>query len=578
MRSKSRYTSRLRLHPLGLASATVLMVMCLALGYRMGVHNTEQGFQPRLEGLRALETGLKRLLPTCKSKTQELISSERLNNERVREIRQAVAVLEADQQLVEDAYKAIEMKRENCFAAQEQIRRQVEEQNENDTFVRMEVEELKRDIDALQVSIERITRGEGMPIVMLNQGLQRLRLFYASRCYRTPGCVELSDKELIERWGNSTADEAIRKEFVERDEEAQRTMANNTFQGPSANLTHIVFQPTLAEEGDALAVSQAPVFFNRSVYNKPLRGIDRGAVSLRPVRIATAFERLTDYGLCAYRHRNPHFTFQSAFKYFSDTTSLKEPQLPERWKDVTYLHELFVSPLLLFCIDCNSAAWTEDYRLACLRDSVKSHYGTHDFWAARSLLQPNPSVREAAFRYYEARERHTSKILAVVLYQSLSHDRLQCERLVDRNYGLHYQYLKANYPDDKGLQQHISKDRHLQCLPPLEMVIEYIQKVRDQAPYSFDHVYLSMPEEQRSTLESLLAVNDSTQLMPLLLPAYTNREAEVTTPGFTELVDMEIAGRATDILVNPFLSASRYVTESFLLRNKLTPAGHVWTF
>ncbi|KAG5466189.1 hypothetical protein LSCM4_01333 [Leishmania orientalis] len=578
MRSKPRYSSRLTLNPLGLACATVFIVTCLALGYHIGVRNTEHGFQPRLAELRALERELKAALVMCKGETQKLINSERLNNDRVREIGQVVAALEADQRLEEDAYKTIEMKRENCSVTQEQVRRQVEEQNENHTFVRLEVEELKRKIDVLQVSIERITRGEGMSIVMLNQGLQRLRFFYASRCLRIPGCVELTDRELIERWGNATADEAIMREFVERDEEAQRTLANNTFEGPSANTTHIVFQPTLAEEGDALTVSKAPAFFNRSIYDKPLRGVDRGAVSLFPIRIATAFERLVDYGLCAYRYHNPNFTFQSAFKYLSHTTSLQERQPSERKKDVTYLHELVVSPLLRFCVDCNSAAWTEHYRLACLRDRVQSHYGTHDFWAARSLIQPSPSVREAAFRYYEVREWHRNKILAVVLYQSVSRDRSQCDSLADRKYGLHYQYLKANYPHEKALQQHISEERHLQCSPPLEMVIEYIQKVRHQASYAFDHVYLSMPEEQRSTLESLLSVNDSTQLMPLLLPAYTNRDTEAKTPGFTELVDLEIAARATDILVNPFLSTSRYVTESFLLRNKLAPGGHIWTF
>ncbi|CBZ30708.1 conserved hypothetical protein [Leishmania mexicana MHOM/GT/2001/U1103] len=578
MRSKPRHPSRLALHPIGVASVIIIVVGCLAFGYHTGVRHTERGFPPRLVELRVLESELKVALRVCKSETQKLIDNERLNNDRVHEMVEAVAALEADQQTEENAYRAIEMKRENCTATHAGVRRHLEEPNENDTLVRLEVEELKRDIDALQVSIQKITHGEGMYIVMLNQGLQRLRSFYSNWCSRTPGCVELTDSELIERWGYATEDEAIMKEFVERDEEAQRTMTNNTFPGSSANTTDIAFQPTLAEEGDAWTVSDAPVFFNRSVYDKPLRGMDKAAMPLLPMRVTTALERFTDYGLCAYRHQNPNFTFQSDFKYLSDTTPPQEMQVSEKGKDVAYLHELVASPLLRFCIDCNSAVWTEHYKLACLRDRVQSHYGTHDFWAARSLIQASPSVRDAAFRYYEARGWHKEKILAVVLHQTVNYDRLQCDNVVDRKYGLHYQYLKANYPNITGLRQHISDDRRVQCSPSLEMMIEYIQKVRDQASYIFDHVYLSMAEDQRSTLESLLAVNDVTQLRPLLLPAYTNAEAEAATPGFTELVDLEIAGRATDILVSPFLPSSRYVTECFLLRNKLTPGDHVWTF
>ncbi|TPP46391.1 hypothetical protein CGC20_0245 [Leishmania donovani] len=578
MRSKPRHSSRLALHPIGVASVIVFIVVCLAFGYRMGVRNTERGFQPRLVELRALESELKVALRVCKSETQKLIDSERLNNDRVHAMVEAVAALEADQETEENAYRTIEMKRENCTATLAQVRRRMEEPNESVILVRLEVEELKRDIDALQVSIQKITRGEGMRIVMLSQGLQRLRSFYTNWCSRTPGCVELTDSELIERWGNATADEAIMKEFVERDEEAQRTMANNTFRGLSADTTDIVFQPTLAEEGDALTVSEAPVFFNRSIYDKPLRGMDKAAMSLLPMRVTTAFERFTDYGLCAYRHHNPNFTFQSDFKYLSETMPPQEMQLSEKGKDVVYLHELVASPLLRFCVDCDSAMWAEHYKLACLRDRVQTHYGTHDFWAARSLIQASPSVREAAFRYYKARDWHKKKILAVVHHQTANHDRLQCDELVDRKYGLHYQYLKANYPNITGLRQHVSDDRRAQCSPSLEMVIEYIQKVRGQASYIFDHVYLSMAEDQRSTLESLLSVNDVAQLRPLLLPAYTNAEAEAATPGFTELVDLEIAGRATDILVSPFLSSSRYVTECFLLRNNLAPGDHVWTF
>ncbi|CAG9582510.1 conserved hypothetical protein [Leishmania major strain Friedlin] len=578
MRSKPRHSSRLALHPIRVACAIAFIVVFLAFGYHMGVRNTERGFQSRLVELRTLESELKVALRVCKSETQKLIDSERLNNNRVHAMIEAVAALEADQKTEENAYRAIEIKRENCTATLAQVRRRVEEPNEKDTLVRLEVEELKRDIDALHVFIQKITRGEGMHIVMLNQGLQRLRSFYTNWCSRTPGCVELTDSELIERWGNATADEAIMKEFVARDEEAQRTMASNAFPGLSANATDIVFQPTLAEEGDALTVPEAPVFFNRSIHDKPLRGMDKATMPLSPMRVTTAFERFTDYGLCAYRHHNPNFTFQSDFKYLSETMPLQVMQLSEKRKDVAYLHELVASPLLRFCVDCNAATWAEHYKVACLKDRVQLHYGTHDFWAARSLIQASPSVREAAFLYYKARDWHKKKILAVVLHQTFNHDRFQCDNLVDRKYGLHYQYLRANYPNITGLRQHVSDDRHAQCSPLLDMVIEHIQKVRDQAPYIFDHVYLSMAEDQRSTLESLLSVNDVTQLRPLLLPAYTNAEAETATPGFTELVDLEIAGRATDILVNPFLSSSRYVTECFLLRNKLAPGDHVWTF
>ncbi|XQJ31090.1 hypothetical protein NXY56_007198 [Leishmania guyanensis] len=575
MPTKSRHSSSLLFHRIGLASA-ILVVVCLALGYHTGYRNTEHWFQPRLVELRTLERKLKVALRMCKDETQTLISSEQLKNSRVREMIRVVAELEADQRKEEDVYKTIEMKRENCTATQAQLHRQVEEQSESDALLRLEVEELKDGIDTLQVSIKKIMHGERIPIVMLNQGLQRLRFLYADKCRLTPGCVELTDAELIERWGKATADEAIIKEFVERGEEAQRTMVNNTFPGASGNMTDIVLQPTLLEEENTSLTSKVPLFFNRSTYETPLCGVDKGAASLLPIRVVTALEQFTDYAFCAYRYHNPNFTFQSAFTYSSDTMSRQE-QEPKKGI-VTYLHELVVSPLLRFCIDCKFDTREMNYRLACLTDRVHSHYGTHDFWAARSLIQASPSVQDAAFRYYEAQNWHRKKILAAVLHQAIHHDGLQCDNLVGRQYGLHYQYLQSNYPNITAFQQHISDEHRLQCSPSLEMVIEYIQKVRSQAPYTFDHVYLSMAKEQRSTLESLLRVNDATQLLPLLLPVYTNAETEAAKPGFTELVDLEIAGRATDILTNPFLSSSRYVTEIFLLRNNLAPGGHVWTF
>ncbi|GET92664.1 hypothetical protein, conserved [Leishmania tarentolae] len=567
MWSTPRHSSRLALHRIGAVSVIILIMVCLACGYHTSVFNTGRNFQMRVMKLSAME-----------SETQKRINSERLNNKCLSEMLDAVAALEVEQQTEESIYKALEMKHENCTVAHAQMLRQLEESNERDTLTRLEVEELKRDIDALQLSIQKLTRGEGMYMVMLSQGLQQLRSFYTNWCSRTPGCVELSDSELIERWGNATAAEAIMKEFVEQEEEAQRTTTNNSFQGPSASMIDAVLKPILMEEGDSLTLSETLVFFNRSIYNKPLHGMDHIAVPLPPMRVVTAIERFIDYGFCAYRHHNPNFSFQSEFKYLSDTMSPRETAPSENADGVASLHALVVSPLLQFCIHCNSTVWAEQYHLACLGSSVQSHYGTHDFWVARSLIRASPSVQEAAFRYYKAQDWHKKKILAVVLHQSVNHDRVECDNVVDRKYGLHYQYLKVNYPNITGLQQHISNDRGVQCSPPLEMVIEYIQKVRDQAPYIFDHVYLSMAEDQRSTLESLLSASDVMQLQPLLLPAYTNAEAEAATPGFTELVDLEIASRATDILVNPFLSSSRYVTECFLLRNKLTPGNHVWAF
>ncbi|KAK7196881.1 hypothetical protein NESM_000629300 [Novymonas esmeraldas] len=577
VRPTSPSSSRLVIHPIGLASMVVFLVVCLGLGYHTGASDVERQLQQRLASVAAVEATVVAERTACMAETMKLVGRDQSDKERVRGIQQAVAALTAEQQAEEDSYAALDTARQQCADSRVQAQQQQKLQNENDTRVREEVEELRGEIAALQLSISQITRGEGMSIVVLRQGLQRLRAAYTERCRHTPGCVELTDAELLQRWSGATDAEQTLQAFLQRHEDALKAMTNNSFESPAADRRDIVFRPTLAEELAAASVSKAPVYFGRSIHEKPLYGVDKKAQARFAGRAVAAVERVTDYGLCAYRHRLPNFTFQSPFFYIAADTEVDEAARA-RTRREGYVHTLVVSPLMRFCVQCDYTTWTQYYRLACMQDRVQLHYGSHDFWAARSLVQASPAVQRAAFHFYEARDWAQKKILSVVLHQAGGSDTHHCDTLAKHRYGLHYQYLRANYPNDTALQQHISDDLAQQCAPTLEQVVAYVQKVRSQAPYPIDHVYFSISEENRVTLDSLLTVNDPTQLKPLLLPAYTNAKEEAATPGFTELVDLEIAARATDVLVSAFLPPSRYVTENFLLRNGLAPGGHVWTF
>ncbi|KPI86195.1 hypothetical protein ABL78_4748 [Leptomonas seymouri] len=574
MRSRSRQVPHLIFHPIAIASIIVFVVLFLALGYHTGVKHVEQAHQPRLSEIeRDLGHQLAQLA-SCNKQMEALTSEVSRSNFHVKALRRAVKELQQEQNKIQATYKLLNEENNECELARADMMKRIEDLDLEDAQKRRKVEELAWEVEALQMSVTQITRGEGMSIVLLSEVLKTLRAMYEATCSKLPGCVELTDEDLLELRVENNRTEEIR-EFLERDVGAQRSLANS-LQVSSADRDGIYFLPTVDEERQWDTKAHYPSYFKRTITQKPLRGVKESSNTTYPAgNVVRMLEAYSDYAMCAYSYNNSQFSFQSLFEYTPNDSTAPQPAHPT----YAFLHKLIVSPLLQYCTQCDAHVWTQQYRLACSRSRVLTlrSYGTHDFWVVRSMIQAAPLVQKAALNFYVDHAIENQGVLAVVLHLS-SKDREECDRAATSEYGIHYQYLMANFPDDAALKAHNSRERSVQCSPTAIQIIEHIVYVLKTTTNRFDKIYLSMSAETRGNVVALLNQRGDTELLSLLLPAYANPNEEVSTPGFTELVDLEIASRATYILVAPFMHSSRYVTEQFLLRHRLNPSAHVWMF
>ncbi|KPA86075.1 hypothetical protein ABB37_00342 [Leptomonas pyrrhocoris] len=578
MRSRSRQARHLTFHPIVIASAVVFVVLFLALGYHTGVNDVERAHRQKLSEVTHILEGQQILLKRCNKQLENFTKEDARSDSHVRTLRAALRELQKEQNEVQATYKGLDEQNNKCELDRAGMEMRLDALGTEAAQNRQKVEDTVKEVDALQVSIMHITRGEGMSVVLLNEVLNSLRASYESTCRNLPGCVVMTDEDLLKlRVEDNRTEDEIRA-FLERDAAAQKSLVNS-LQGSSANLAGIYFLPTVDEERQWDTKAHYPTYFKRNTLQRPLRGVKTNSSRVRTAgNVVKILETYSDYAMCAYRYNNPRFSFQSFFEYTPDDAAAVPGQTTRPL--AAFLHKLIVSPLLLYCTQCDANMWRQQYRLACFKNRMSAlhNYGTHDFWVVRSMIQAAPSVQTEALNFYASHEAEKQRVLAVVLHLASERDRQDCDRAAIEEYGIHYQYLTANFPRDAALQTHIADERGAQCSPTPAQVIEHIGRVRNTAAYPFDKVYLSVSAEMRSNMVALLKERGGAELLALLLPAYTNPQKEADTPGFAELVDLEIASRATDILVSPFMRASRYVTEEFLLRHKLNASGHVWVF
>ena len=588
MRSRSRQDAHLTFHPIVIASAVVFVVLFLALGYHTGVSQVEWEHELLLRKVTEALEPEKKKLATCFKQLDAVLGEVHKADSHVRALRKEVQERDKEQEGVHNAYKSLDKENTKCEVNRTEVEERIRNFSREDEERRRTVEETEKEVDALQVSILYLTRGDGMSVALLDEVLRSLRASYAAKCHTTPGCVELTDEDLLQLRVEEHRSEEEIKAFLERDAAAQKSLANS-LQGPSANLSGMYFLPTVAEEPHWDAKAHYPKYFRRGINQKPLRGAkNSSAPVLTAGNVVQILETYSDYAMCAYRRKNSKFTFESFFAYIPGDTAAPAAGAAASAGVVVKptsqisakLHKLIVSPLLRYCLQCNTHKWKQQYRLACFKNRMLdlANYGTNDFWVVRSMIQAAPSVQTAALNFYESHEAEKQRVLAVVLHLFSEKDREDCDRAATQEYGIHYQYLTSNFPNDASLKQHVAADYNAQCSPTPAQIIEQIRNVCAAAENSFKKIYLSMSAEMRSNVLALMKETGDTELQPLLMPAFADPVTEKTTPGFTELVDLEIASRATDILVSPFMRASRYVTEEFLLRHRLNPSGHIWVF
>jgi hypothetical protein len=577
MRSRSRQATRLTFHPIVIASAIVFTVLFLALGYHTGVNHVEQAHQPRMLKVNKELVQQRSLLSKCESQVSSVLKEVAKTDSRAKALARALRELKKDQSAAQSTYNALDRESAKCEMDRVEMEFRIRNLTDQDEQKRRTVEEIEKEVDALQVSILRVTHGEGMSIVLLNEVVKSLRAAYETKCRALPGCVELTDEDLLKLHVDDNRTEEEIKAFLVRDAVAQKSLANSLAR-PSADLSGIYFLPSIKEERQWDAKAHYPTYFHRSITQNPLRGAKTNSTAVViHGNVASMMEMYGDYAMCAYHHNNSQFSFQSPFVYTPEGTPV-DPSSPP--KGLAYLHKLIVSPVLQYCTQCDAHLWAKSYGIACFKDRMfeLGNYGTYGFWRVRSMIQAAPEVQNAALNYYVSRDIEQQNVLAVVLHLASERDREECDRATTREYGIHYQYLVANFPDDAALKVHVAAEREAQCSPTPAQIIDHISNVCKASGKRVDKIYLSVSAETRSDVVVLLKESGNTELLDRLLPAFTDPEKEARTPGFTELVDLEIASRASTILISPFMRASRYVTEEFLLRHHLNPSELVWVF
>lgn len=546
---RGKMAGRHRFRPLIFVGVVVILLVAFSVGYKQG---TNSQYRRRLAEQNAAEMAAKKANNECQTQKQAIMYSRARGNTQMEGEIAHLRDLQNKLLMAEEENAELFKQNAACEAEASSYEVRIQAQTEEDAFLRAEVESLRQSVDQLRAKMLTVSGGEGFSGMLERRALEVLRKRYIAQCSSVPRCVVLTNEELLEAFGQNVSSVSKAREALEMNEKAQMFLMPHPLLPNASNIADVYFPPSGKADDFDRPVSAG---YTECPHNDT--DIERGQTASLSQRLSM----LEDLMLCAYRHAENNFTFPSFFRH----QGLMGPGGPG---GPAYLHELFTTPFVKFSRWCDDEL-REAVRLACYDDRMRDHYGGHDFWAARSRLLPVQSIDEEVHRFYDARELVGKPTLAVVLRRPRPNE---CSSHFRRSREQHYLYLKRAFPNDPALANHSSDHASQQCAPTAQEVVQLIQNIDTNASSPYSAIILSMPVDMLNDVKLVLEEKAS----DLLQRIETYETPAGTSSARAELVELEIASRATAIVVSPYLTPSRYVTERFLLRNGLDPHGRVF--
>lgn len=581
----------LRLHPIGLLTIVVLVALCFAGGYHSGSSSSEIILRHALQNATRYDKELAQSLHLCHQRSEEHVKAIMTSSKELQTLASELHSLRHRMDMRGAEYRAKFDEGEKCEQEKAIWAARRAERRASDAQKMVEIEDLTSTIDELQDRLASLTQGGGMAAVYLSQRAASFRRSYVNHCNRFPGCVVLTEEELLAKWGTSL--------------DAPAPVSADM----GGDWGKIVFARTLDYTA---SYGEEPLwFFGRAAGEEPVNltsaetdthhlGAEPWSLPVGYYSTIAGLEQLLDYSLCAYRIQNANLTFPTLYIPPPDERNSVDASVSPQG----YLHQLVRTPLVRFCVGCDASEWRHTFLAVCGGETAtsRSNYGTADYWAVRRMQQPSVRTLRRVQHIYEANDLAQRGFLAVDATQR----GLRCERIGTESSGrgrgmwgnwgaggrggllqrmrapstVHADFLRARYPAYGSLAPPPG-DVFSRCSPSAIQLLERVAQVlRQQLPTRVPAVVYVVTDsdefgaELQSELrqrESLLAGVKLELVTTLLSHGNDGKgEKQVSELQGDETVAWEVAARAAVLLLNSFSPVSRRIQEGYLLHHNLT--------
>jgi len=287
----------------------------------------------------------------------------------------------------------------------------------------------------------------------------------------------------------------------------------------------------------------------KGIDEKPVKGTYVGTKYESTTSLQHVFRSLYTYAICAFLNDNSNFTFPASVKRMGSAANS------------TNVGRIIDSPVVRFCSDCRPMAGTNEFKLACLGDTVDVRYGAYEFWAIRSRIQFQPRIQLMANGFQKSMGLKTNSYVSI-LFKNTARLKERCAFVTQKLPLRHYIWLRGNFPDRKLSQ--LSAVPTEQCAPSRRSLLKAAKMLYEEKAY--DNLYLSIEEGRQDEIQDFLVS---------IKKDYPDVKVIIGEPKTLDedAADMIVASRGRAIVVNAFSEHSQVVTEFFLLRKKLVPDG-----
>lgn len=532
-----------------LVAAAVVFIVIFVIGLNWGGGTERKKSVVTANELHHREEALREQMSECKQRQQEVIQTADSLDSAAGDLKDRNKKLDSRNK---ELYREHSQQEAEIAKCQEETETQVAMATEADESRKKTLAVLHEEVEQLRQAFSDMTNGHGMRTVMLASALEKMKTSYA----RVHKLVADGDPE-SDKTPFLDSDAILKKHKAEVKElDARLEAKQKEVEDVVTNWTHWRYDPlnhtdifldTVDSDGEVIR----PSYFGRT-------GSPPVALGMRlrvPRTFATSslskqFVGLYDFALCAMRNNNSNFTYPNVFYWHYRVES-----------DRSFLNLIIDTPLLTFCDSCSNHRRSLEFYVACKDDSSAEHYGGLDFWRARTHIRFQPHITHEADNFIFANNLKGKKYLAVVFHSSSETIRY-CERQVRSGPAPHYLYVRGNFDEEAPP---MNRDVDLQCSPTWPMIATRINSVLKAEEEPFDAVYLSIEPEAMDHVKH--------EDLPGVSVVMMDQKSATD-----EAVDIDVASRATKILVSAFLPQSQIVTEEFLMRHQLTANKNILFF
>lgn len=507
------------------------------IGYSFGGTKAANSSEPTAKELHHQEDALERQQQECnKHHEQVMLAIGRLGEEEG-QVQDTHVSLEQQNRDLRETHAGQETQMAECETELDLAKTRW---SEDDHVLAAKIKSLAEETETMEELLRDLTEGHGMRQVLLVQALEKQRkrnAWVRSRLNLTD--APPTEAALVEKHNASikTMDENIRASIDKR---------------VNTSLTEWEKFTYVAENHTAIFIDNHDLYGNvirPRYFNRLMQDVRPGILRVAPKpELSTLSERLLSFMkpvFCAYRNDNPNFTFPDAFAW-------------RHAEDVEQLHDIIDTPLVTLCNNCVTHHRSKLFRDACRNDSLTRHYGSYDYWAARSMVRFQPTVENNAEAYITDHLMNPKTTLAVVYHAS--EKALQFCSSANRILpGPHYLMVRGGLSVDVV---HSSDDTEMRCAPSLayleQRIMEVLAESAKQSQIGISSITTIYISNEPEALAALRKVDFGANVEVVAGEQHSAGQ---------EAMDIVVAARMGYLLVSAYLPQSQVVTEQYLLNN-----------